>query len=122
MFENVDEYSDRFRPETYTNDPVFVVGLLRDTAVDERAFIPERLFIRIRAIASAYYLHVLPGIDADYGRATVNAVQCEGLVGELEFVQQVSDDPLLASHAQRLSDIATECVRTRQTLVVEGPG
>jgi len=85
--------------------------------------ISERLFVRMKNLADAYELHVLPGIET-YGDNVLNRERAGTLVEELEFLATVVNDPLLLPHIEALRDAALECTRSPfpdSELGIEGP-
>ncbi len=88
-------YDDRFDPRRYADDPPVRVFLVEGVGVDDEFWLPERLWARIVAIASAYELHLLPVLGWSDEPRFLNAQQSLGLLDELEFVAAQVDDGLL---------------------------
>jgi hypothetical protein len=108
--------------ETYSKDEPVGAGLSSEAPDEWGLWIPERLFDRMRFLAKAYELHLLPVLDP-YGKNELTRLQAEALVGELAFISHVVGDDLLASYIGRLIELAQRCVRSSQDdrLVIEGP-
>jgi len=114
---DMESFSNRFTAQRYAADePVTVGALGRDHDI------PERLFTRAQAIASAYELHLLPTIDI-HDRTGLNRQQCATLLDELAFLRSIISDPLLADHLQHLSQLAESCKQSpvEAQLTIEGP-
>jgi hypothetical protein len=112
-----DNFSDRFEPERYAEDePV------RLTAAGRTWNIPERLFVRMQQLASAYDLHLLPALEV-YGKTQLNGQQAAALVEELAFVRDLVDDAALRPHLDAWISMALACSRSSLPahLEVEGP-
>ena len=113
----MESFSNRFTAQRYAADePVTVGALGRDHDI------PERLFARAQAIASAYELHLLPSIEI-HSRTGLNRQQCAALVDELAFLRSIISDPLLSDHLKQLSLFADSCRRSpvEAELTIEGP-
>ena len=121
----MDWYGDRLLEETYAADEIVGACLLSEVAKDANAYrlwIPERLFARIQLLVKAYELHLLPVLDPN-GRNVLTHPQAESLLDELNFIASVVGDEMLATHIQRLGEVAEQCVRSprEERLVIEGP-
>jgi hypothetical protein len=120
-----DAYPGRFSAWEYEEDePVDVRahrGSRRASVRREHA-VPERLFARIISLADAYELHLLPTLDV-YGPFELDQRQAQTLVEELDFLQPVVNDELLAAHLAALHDVALWCVRSGEDawMHIEGP-
>ena len=101
------------RPEDHTNDEQVRVLL-----ADREAWLSERLFRRLVLIGAAYELHLLPLLGED---ATLNAVQAEGLLEELDFVGGLVADPALAALLNRLAPLVSECRASKGDLRIDWP-
>jgi hypothetical protein len=96
------------------------VGLgLAHEPVDNWLFVPGWAFGRILGIAHVYGLHLL-GALSFYDDAELDAVQCQGLPEELEFVATLVNDPAIPAVASQVAAIAARCARTPgSTLKIE---
>jgi hypothetical protein len=81
------------------------------------AWIPERLFLRLLAYGQAYSLHNLLLLHSQED-SLLNSLQCEGLLRELDFVSEVSNDPALQMAVSLLRDV-TERVASERGLQLE---
>ena len=121
---NTGRYVDRMDAERYKHDEPVSAGLLaRKPKYDGWVSIPERLFVRMKYLADAYELHVLPGLET-HGDNVLNRERAETLIEELEYLGTVVNDPLLLPHIAALRDAALECTRSPfpgSQLGVEGP-
>jgi hypothetical protein len=114
---------DRLDVMRYAHDEGVSIGTAEPGGEPNWAFsIPERLFSRAQQIASAYELHLLPGIDYN-ARVRLATSQVETLSHELAFVRERIADPLLAQHLDSLAKLGESCLRAGRTkeLVLEGP-
>jgi hypothetical protein len=98
----IDRFLDRFDPATYADDEPVCLFLVEGVGGDTEVWVPERLWHRLQAIASAYHLHLLPVLGWSRDPRFINAQQCQTLVDELEFVATVVDDALLNALIQEL--------------------
>ncbi len=92
---SIDRFLDRFEVRTYEHDEPILLFLVESRGAEEDCSVPERLWHRLHAIASAYELHLLPVMGWSSDPCFLNATQCESLIDELEFVGAVVDDPVL---------------------------
>ena len=110
--------------ERYKHDEPVAAGLLAAKPKYEGwVSIPERLFVRMKYLADAYELHVLPGLET-YAENVLNRERAETLIEELEFLATVVNDPLLLPHIAALRDAALQCTRSPfpdSQLGIEGP-
>lgn len=115
-------FADRFRAETYGRDETVDIGLApAGGAPDWQTKLPERLFGRLRALASGYELHLLPLLDA-VDETRLNALQCAVLADECDLLSRVVNDPLLQQALGELQRLARRCAaRPGLELVVDGP-
>ena len=73
---------------------------------NEQVWIPEDLWHRLRLIAVAYRLHLLPLLDGSTDPVFLNRSQVETLVGETGFVHELVNDPLLRDHVLAIAQLA----------------
>lgn len=119
----MDRFPDQFDARRYHEDEP--VGFTAHIATRERlgpVDLPERIFLRLQSIATAYELHLLRTIEV-YGTTKLNGVQCQVLAGELEFVADVVKDPLLLEYVGHLMPLVLACGRAgmQAVLSIEGP-
>jgi hypothetical protein len=118
------DYTDRLTAGTeFTSGEGVNVGVLRiGQDVEELGFIQGPLFTRAQRIASAYELHVLPGIDF-YAESALVKAQCETLIDELTFIEQVVNDTILRGELVVLREAALRVVRSpmEMLLILVGP-
>jgi hypothetical protein len=79
--------------------------LREETAVEMN----ESLAARLQLIGKAYKLHHTSQIDI-YEDVSFNNVQCEGLIEELNFVQQTVNDSLLHQYLLDIIALARKCI------------
>ncbi|MFN0090482.1 MAG: hypothetical protein ACKVWR_09495 [Acidimicrobiales bacterium] len=83
-----------------------------DPLTDQGLWVPERLWARLRLVAGAYELRLLPILDGTSDPVFLNAVQVSTLLEELRFIGQIlSDplvDPLVEALVRALVDLAAE--------------
>ena len=123
-------FSDRLNPVTFAEDEPVAVSVVptatspadRDSGLTGAAWIPERVFERILALARAYDLHVLNLLEGPSPPA-LNATQCSGLQFELEFLCSVVSDPVLHQYSDQISRQALRCRSSvaAQELLFERP-
>lgn len=100
-------------PEAFSNDEeVRVHGAGREV------WLSERLFRRLALIGGAYERHLLPLLAQD---VTLNSTQCDGLLGELDFVGELVADEALTSMLNALAPVVSACRASGQDLLVEWP-
>lgn len=110
---------NRLFPDWFVNDEVFGVGLGPGTPTNPTAvWLPERMMDRIRHVARAYELHLLPLVEAE--STYFNAKQASNLIDELEFVREVVADPYLHQCAAQLIALLAEA-RNSVGATFEGP-
>lgn len=118
---SADRFADRLSVGTYADDPV--VGIFESSPGEHDAVsLPERLFNRLTAVASAYELHSLPLLGGS-DPVTLNRSQCESLLDEVEFVAERLNDPLAVETAQRVANYVVTRLRRPSwtgTLTFEG--
>jgi hypothetical protein len=104
------KYEDRFNESTYDNSAPCIIALFdKEVKEDNSMEIFEGLVIRLKNIGIAYDLHILPLFDI-YGDVFLNQLQCENLLSELEFVERLTNDPLLHNHIVKIKKLATQCL------------
>lgn len=116
-------YDDRLDPGTYQDDEPIGVGPAHDPESYEGwVWIPQRLFDRVRLIAAAYGLHVLPGVDMN-DRNVLRPEQVQTLLDEIEFIGTLTQDAALLEQLVRLRQIAQVVTRRARPaeLIIEGP-
>jgi hypothetical protein len=87
-------FQDRLDATTYADD--VLVGIYEQDPSDSDAlWLSERLFARLVLIAKAYELRTLSWLGGS-DPVRLGHSQCEDLLGELEFVANRVDDPLLS--------------------------
>src|SRR5688572_11294151 len=112
----IDRYRNRFVESTYDDGAPCVIGLI-DMELVEKSSVPiyERLLSRLINIGLAYDLHIIPLFDV-YNDTFFNKQQCENLLEELEFVEQVVNDKLLLEQVNKIRELATKCIRANGRL------
>lgn len=101
------------RPEAHANDEQ-----VRVLHADREVWLSERLFRRLVLIGAAYELHLLPLLGED---ATLNAVQADGLLTELDFVGDLVADPALASVLNVFTPLVRACRASKGELRIDWP-
>lgn len=101
-----EQFNDRFDGDTYSSDEPVRVWLVEEYGPDNEFYVSESLWRRVRLIASAYDLHLLPLLDGSTDPVFLNAKQCETLVDESTFIGSVVDDDLVQTLADRLRGMA----------------
>ena len=122
-------FADRLRPETYTDDIEWMVGVVRtgqpvdwaSSVPQTQAMLPERIAERLLDLGRAYRLHVLQQLSPSK-QNRLNAQQARGLADEICFLLSAIEDPALREHVTVLERLAHECsTRPGTELIVEGP-
>ena len=121
----MNRYTNRFDSKTYEEEEPVAVGYGKPSVPEEWwqendkdiAWVPETLFVRAQAIASAYNLHLLPTIDI-YKRTDLNKKQSETLLDEIDFINKVVNDPLLVEWLDKIKSNALKVVRSSKQIVV----
>ncbi len=119
-----DFFADRFRDETYADDePVHVFRADQYGSADQGLWVPERLWARLRLVAAAYELRLLPILDGTSDPVFLNAVQVSTLLEELRFIGQILSDPLVESLVRALVDLAAgrSQVASKDSIGIEFP-
>ena len=112
----MNDLKSRLSYESYLADPEVRAGVPgRTDDPDSETWLPERLFLRLLALGEAYGLHVLGLVDSQ-ADTTLNSVQCVGLVRELEFVTEATNDPALHFAAHGLLEVASHVARESLSL------
>jgi hypothetical protein len=120
---NVTDYADRFLAGTYADDePVCLTAFTRSRADRLKVSLPESLFVRAQAVATAYKLHLLPTIEI-YAETSLNKQQCVTLLEEFRFIGKVVNDTLFCEHLKAIAEVRESCVNSSGPagLLVEGP-
>ena len=117
------DYADRFVSSTYADDePVCLTVHTQDRADRHSVSIPESLFARAQAIASAYKLHLLPTLEI-YAETSLDKDQCATLLDEVRFIGEVTNDQLLGGHLIEIAKALERCVTSSgaAAVLIEGP-
>src|SRR5690606_31654826 len=101
------------RPEAHANDEQ-----VRVLHADREVWLSERLLRRLVLIGAAYELHLLPLLGED---ASLNAVQADALLAELEFVGALVADPALASALNDFAPLVSACRASKGELRIDWP-
>jgi hypothetical protein len=101
------------KPEDYADDVE-----VRVHCAGQEVWLSERLFRRLVLIGRAYECHLLPFLEQD---VSLNPVQADGLLGELDLVATLVSDAALMSTLDRLAPLATACRRSASAMFVEWP-
>jgi hypothetical protein len=113
-------FTDRVVPATYRDEEPVGFGVA-GTAPDTWVFIPESIARRLVKLGEAYALHQLPRIELS-SEVQFNSVQCQGLLGELQFIATVVDDQAVREALGSLAPLVNRVATTRSDqLVVSGP-
>lgn len=119
-------YSDLTNPDTFKGGPVVGVvaapaGVVLSTIPDsDFAEIPERLFERFLCLCRGYELHAAFLLDSN-DDSELNSVQCEGLIGDLEFLQATCNDEALSATLNQLAEQAAKVIRRPDLTLVFSP-
>lgn len=116
-------FSDRFDESTYADDePIHILNHNYGDGPSD-VWVPERLWHRLLAIGSAYFLHYVPLLTAETKPRSFNSVQAEGVLEELEFVTEVVSDALLREVIATVTPVVEWAARYggKEGFVVEGP-
>jgi hypothetical protein len=97
-------FVDRLAVETYADDePVRVFSPETET----EAWVPERLFERLQALAKGYQLHVAT-LVAEQGLSFLNVAQAQNFGDELAFLGDVTNDPALHEQIKAISAVVSD--------------
>lgn len=123
-------YSDRFEPNTYDDDETVAIAPCKPNDSMEWwkqneaniAWVPERIFTRAKAIASAYELHLLPVIDI-YEKTELNSKQVQTFDEELAFIHDIVNDELLRHWISAMRKAVQTVLQSSRemVIVIEGP-
>ena len=114
------EFGDRLRLGTYRDDPEVHFGLEgKEGEPVEWTGVPERLVSRLTSLGEAYELRQVTMIDI-YGDTIFKSKQCESLCAELHFLNQIADDPALATVVETLTALIKAALASSRRLVVSG--
>jgi len=101
-------YEDRFDASTYVDDES--VHLFRADRYgqddEDEVWMAESVWHRIRLIAAAYSLHLLPVLDGSTDPVFLNSLQTATLVDELFFINAVVDDELISAQVRSIDRLA----------------
>ncbi len=109
---------DRFNEATYANDPK--VGIFVGEPRKE-IWIPERLFDRMRLIAAAYGLHILPLLDGTADILSLDYRQVAVLRDELTFIGELVPDPLMVNYLAPFMELAADAAWRGGVFRIERP-
>jgi hypothetical protein len=101
------------RPEDFADDVE-----IRIRCGDREAWLSERLLRRLALIGAAYELHLLPLLAGDI---SLNPVQADGLLGELDFVGALVEDAALMSALSTLAPLVRGCRASADSISFEWP-
>ncbi len=101
-----ERFADRLDPATYADEEPVRLWLVEGTPADE-LYLPEALWHRLRMVAAAYHLHLLPILDGLSDPVFLSASQCGALVDETDFVAARVDDALLMEVISAVRQLAT---------------
>ena len=102
------------RPEDYADDELVCIQ-----CSGREVWLSERLFRRLMLIGRAYELHLLPLLEQD---TTLNSVQADSLLGELDFIRTVVADAAITSVLNELAPLVRTCrVSPDRTISFEWP-
>jgi hypothetical protein len=107
-------YSDRLAAATYADDePIHVFS--PDTRAE--AWVPERVFERMQAVAVGYGLHVIPLLAEDALRF-LDGSQAATFTDEVIFIAEVTNDPALHEHLAAMLAVANDGIYERAKCAV----
>lgn len=105
------KYSDKFQASNYDDGAPCIIGLFDQSIMKESCVtVFESLLLRLIKIGQAYELHILSFLDI-HNDTYLNAVQCENLIDELNFISQIINDDLLQQQIKQILKPANECVK-----------
>jgi hypothetical protein len=107
-------YSDRLNAATYADDEPIHVFSPENQA---EAWVPERVFDRMQAIAVGYGLHVIPLLAEDALRF-LDGSQAATFTDEVAFIAQVTNDPALHEHLAAMLAVANDGIYQRAKCAV----
>jgi hypothetical protein len=113
----VDRFADRFDPAQFADDEPVIVRVGGHTR--HEVSVAEGIFSRLRALATAYNLHVLRDVVTPYSEVTLVPAQAEGALDELEFLAEVVRDPIVVENVAILQRLFAEAARTNASLTVD---
>jgi hypothetical protein len=106
-------FENRFEISEIENGSMIIAGLLEDGINKESSIeIHEAIMERIYQIGLAYKLKYCSLIDI-FGDLKLNDLTCPALIAELEFVDELVNDPLLKKTIPQLVALANECVKQK---------
>jgi hypothetical protein len=116
-----ERFQDRLSVQRYRQDQPVELRL-DDQPLGAGLQIPERLFRRLELLARAYELQVLT-LVAGVDETELNTQQAASLVDELDFIGQVTADPLLQQVLPGLVRVARRCAQgLAHRLVIDRAG
>lgn len=114
-------FDNRYDARTYANDEPVKVFVVEGTGIDSEFWLPERLWHRIRLVAAAFELHLLPAIDGRPDLVTLNWLQCESLLDELEFLSFALEDSLMDTIINGIVNIVESARGSHPAIGIEFP-
>lgn len=106
-------FENRFDVAELDNGSMIIVGLLEDgIKKDSSLEIHEAIMERLYQIGLAYKLKYCALIDI-FGDLKLNDLTCPALIAELEFVEELVNDPLLKKTIPQIIAVAQECVKQK---------
>lgn len=103
------QWRDRFDRARYADDePVHVFRCDQYGPNDGGLWVPERIWRRLRCLALAYELHLLPLLDGSTDPVFLNPIQVDQLVREFRFVGELVGDPIVESQVHALIALSEE--------------
>jgi hypothetical protein len=104
------QYADRFDVARYSEDEPVRLWLIEGSSVDNELIVPETIWHRLRLIAAAYSLHLLPLLDGSTDPVLLGGEQARTLAAEVDFVTVASDDGGLIAVAELVIRIASRAM------------
>jgi hypothetical protein len=103
-------FENRFDVAELDNGAMVVVGLVSDGIINEsKKEFHEAIMERLYQIGLAYKLKYCALIDI-FGDLKLNDLTCPALIAELEFIEEMINDPLLKKTIPEIVSLAKECV------------
>lgn len=114
-------FEDRLSNERYEDDPP--VGVFDDDQSNpQEAWVPERLWMRLRHLGFAYELNYLPMLDGQTEPKFLNATQAASLEDELEFIVTIVNDSLLIDQIKEIQRVVVSGIRTGRSSAIRVEG
>lgn len=102
-------FDDRLVAATYADDePIHVFS----PETQAEAWVPERVFARMQAVAVGYDLHVIP-LLAEEALRFLDGSQAVTFTDEVGFIAQVTNDPALHGHLAAMLAVANDGIYAR---------